>query len=449
MVNPQIFREYDIRGIADKDLTDEAVIEIAHAYGTYLRERGKRTASLGRDCRLSSPRVSDAFIEGLLSTGIDVTDIGVVTSPIFYFSIVHLKLDGGAMITASHNPPEFNGCKVCWGKDTLYGEEIQLIRKMAEKGKYATGNGELKKFDVVGPYIKFMKDNFKFKRKLKVAVDAGNGTAGPIAPQILRNSGCEVIELYCDMDGRFPNHIADPTVPKNMVKLIETVKREHCDVGIGYDGDADRIGVVDDKGNLIYGDRLLILYAREVLERKPGAKIIGEVKSSQYLYRDIKEHGGVPIMWKTGHSLIKAKMREEKAEIAGEMSGHMFFSDGYFGFDDAIYASMRLLAILDKTGKSVSELLSTVPTTYVTPEIRIACPDDKKFEVVEQATKYFKQHYEVIDIDGARVVFPDGWGLVRASNTQPALVMRVEADTPERVEEIKKLIESKVAEFSK
>ncbi|HEC31574.1 MAG TPA: phosphomannomutase/phosphoglucomutase, partial [Deltaproteobacteria bacterium] len=319
-----------------------------------------------------------------------------------------------------------------------------------EKGDFVRGEGKVEEYDIITPYMEFIKNNIKISKKLKVGLDAGNAVGGPVAVPLLKDLGCDVYDIYCDMDGDFPNHEPDPTVLENIEDLIALVKKEKLDVGIAYDGDCDRIGVVDNDGDVVYGDKLMIIFAREILSRKPGATFISEVKCSKNLYDDIEKHGGKAIMWKTGHSLIKAKMKEVNAELAGEMSGHMFFKDRYFGYDDAIYASCRLLEILSNTGKTIKELLEGVPKTYSTPEIRVDCPDEIKFEVVEKAKKIFQEkNYKVIDVDGARIVFDDGWGLVRASNTQPVLVLRYEADTPERLEEIRQIIEGTLEQIIK
>ena len=441
-MTPDIFREYDIRGIAGTQITEEDVLNIGKGIGTFLVNRKCFDLTVGRDCRTTSDRYAELLIDGLLSTGCDVTDIGVCPTPVQYFSIRHLNKKGGVMVTASHNPPEYNGFKICKNLDSVHGDQIQEIRKIIEQNDFVRGNGARNEADVVGPYKQYIIDTIRIDNPLKVGVDAGNGTAGVIAVPVLKQLGCEVHDIYCDMDGNFPNHEAAPTVAKNMADLIALVKNKGLDLGIGYDGDGDRIGVVDEKGNLIYGDQLMIIFSREILARKPGATFISEVKCSKTMYDDIKAHGGRAIMWKTGHSLIKKKMKEEKAELAGEMSGHMFFADRYFGYDDATYASCRLLEILSATGKPIAELLSDIPETFNTPEIRVDCPDHIKFSVVDQVTKIFSKDYDVIDIDGARIVFEDGWGLIRASNTQPALVLRFEALSEKRLDEIRKLVES-------
>jgi len=446
-MHPGIFREYDIRGIVDKDISEQDVVLIGKGFGTYLQTEQRSRIIVGRDCRLSSDSYRDLLVEGLLATGCDVLDVGICPTPVFYFSIRHFEKQGGVIITASHNPGEYNGFKLCSGYDTLYGKQIQKVFQIIEKGDFAEGRGKLETAEVVRPYTDFLKNNINLTKPMRVGVDAGNGTAGVVAVPILRQLGCDVFDLYCDLDGTFPNHEADPTVADNMQDLIALVLDKKLDIGLGYDGDGDRIGVIDEKGNIIWGDQLMIVFAREILSRKPGATFISEVKCSQTLYDDIERHGGKAIMWKTGHSLIKQKMKEVKAELAGEMSGHVFFADRYFGYDDAIYASCRLLEILGTTGKTISDLLSDVPKTYNTPEIRVPCPDDKKFQLVEKITEYYRRRQDIIDIDGVRVLFDDGWGLVRASNTQPVLVLRFEAFSLERLSEIRSQVESVLAEI--
>jgi phosphomannomutase / phosphoglucomutase len=440
-INPQIFREYDIRGIVGDDLNEEIIERIGKAYGTYMRKGGKKRASLGRDCRLSSPSLAKAMSRGITSTGVDVVDIGMVTTPMVYFSLFNLYVDGGVMITASHNPSEYNGVKLCVGKEALFGEEIQNIRKIAEGGDFAKGSGSCEATSIMDKYLKFLRQNVGIKPGIRVGIDCGNGTAGIIAPRILKEFGCEVTEFYVTPDGRFPNHHPDPIVEENLRDLINAVREEKLDLGIGFDGDADRIGVVDENGNMVWGDMLLTIFARDVVAQIPGAKIIGEVKSSNRLFQEIDKLGGEPIMWKVGHSLMKNKMKVEGAVLAGEMSGHMFFGDKFFGYDDAVYAALRLLEIISKTGKKVSQLLEGVPPAFSTPEIRVECPDEIKVHLVEKVKEEFKKEYKVIDIDGVRIEFPDGWGLIRPSNTQPALVLRFEATTKERLEEIRFLIE--------
>jgi phosphomannomutase/phosphoglucomutase len=447
MMNPSIFREYDIRGIAGEDLTEDDVALLGKGIGTFLRRHDCKTVSVGRDCRTTSDSYAARLKAGLLATGLDVVDIGVCPTPLMYFSIKELNLDGGVMVTASHNPAAYNGFKMNLGLASIHGKDIQFIRDIIASGDFSQGSGSATTANVATPYQAFISGNIRLARPLRVGVDAGNGTAGVLAVPIMKALGCEVHDIYCDMDGTFPNHEADPTVLANMEDLIALVREKGLDVGIGFDGDGDRIGVVDEAGRIIYGDRLMIIFAREILSRKPGATIISEVKCSKAMYDDIEKHGGNAIMWKTGHSLIKKKMKEAQAELAGEMSGHMFFADRYFGFDDATYAACRLLEIMAATGKPLSRLLDGVPETYNTPEIRVDCPDETKFEVVEQVTEYFRARHDVIDIDGVRVLFNDGWGLVRASNTQPALVLRFEALSETRRDEIRNTVETVLADI--
>ena len=444
-MNAAIFREYDIRGKFPDDLNNETAYELGKSFGTYFQSKGAGKISVGHDCRESYPVLKDALVKGLLETGMTVIYIGMVPTPLSYFSIHELKLDGAVMITGSHNPPEYNGFKICLGKATIYGEEIQKIREIQEAGEFKNGKGILEKADVVKPYLKYLAGNLTpGSIKRRVIVDAGNGVGGLVAPDAYRAMGVEVVELFCEPDGRFPNHHPDPTIPENLVHLKKLVDEKDADLGISFDGDADRIGVVDKEGNIIWGDQLMIIFSRDILSRNPGVPIIGEVKCSQVLYDDIKEQGGEPVMWKAGHSLIKSKMKETGALFAGEMSGHLFFADRYFGFDDAIYAGARLLEILTTSEKSVRDLLSGIPEMINTPEIRMDCPDDKKFGVVKKLVAEFKKEYDVIDVDGARVLFDGGWGLIRSSNTQPVLVLRFEATDKKRLEEIRSIFMEKL-----
>jgi len=441
-INPDIFREYDIRGIVNKDLNENILETIGKAYGTYITKKDKKTISIGRDCRESSPSYAKAFCKGVNSCGIDVLDLGMVSTPIMYFSLYNLEVDGGVMITASHNPSEFNGIKVCVGKDSLFGKEIQRIREIADNNDFIKGKGSTQKINIIDTYISFLNENINIKPGLKVAVDCGNGMGGLVGPKIIKDKGCEIVELYSEPDGNFPNHHPDPTVEENVQDLIKAVKQNNLDLGIGFDGDADRIGVIDEKGKIVWGDMLLLILARDILKEVPGALIIGDVKCSGRLFNDIKIKGGHPLMWRTGHSLIKKKMKEDGAVLAGEMSGHIFYAHRFFGYDDALYAGLRLLEILSKTDKSISDLLDGIPNALSTPEIRVDCPDDIKFKVVDKVKDILSSKYSVNDIDGARVEFDDGWGLIRASNTQPALVLRFEAVNEARLNEIRTLIES-------
>ena len=442
MLKPTIFREYDIRGIAETELTSPGIADLGRALGTYIQRHAGPRINLGRDCRLSSPRLRDALISGLLSTGCQVTDIGVVPTPLLYFSAVHLEADGAVMITGSHNPSEFNGFKTVCGAGSLHGEAIQNIRRLIEARDFNTGHGTQHAMDVIPAYLDELSPQFVFDRRIKVVLDAGNGTAGPVVHQLLKRLNVDVTELFFEMDGHFPNHHPDPTVPANLQHLQDTVRAQHADLGIAFDGDSDRIGAVDENGAVIYGDMLLLIYGREILMRKPGATFIGEVKCSQILYDELKRLGGNPIMYKTGHSLIKEKMKQEHAELAGEMSGHMFFADRYFGYDDAIYAACRLIEIVAKSGQPMSAQLAGLPVTVSTPEIRVDCPDETKFAVVARVAEQFGRTHEVIDVDGVRVLFEEGWGLLRASNTQPVVVMRFEARTPELLARYQREVEA-------
>jgi phosphomannomutase/phosphoglucomutase len=427
MLKPTIFREYDIRGIADSELLSPDVEQLGLGLGTYLSRHSGRKINVGRDCRLSSARLRDALVRGLLATGCDVTDIGTVPTPVLYFSAQHLNADGAIMITGSHNPPEYNGFKSVCGSDTLHGDAIQEVRRIIEGQGFERGSGRLTTIDVTGPYVEEVASQFQFDRRIKVVADAGNGTAGPVMHRIFEKLNLDASELFFEMDGNFPNHHPDPTVPANLAALTEKVRQTGAQLGIAFDGDSDRIGAVDEHGNVVYGDMLLLIYAREILTRKPGATFIGEVKCSQLMYDYIHQWGGNAIMYKTGHSLIKAKMKQEHAELAGEMSGHMFFADRYRGYDDALYAACRLIEIVAKSGRPLSAQLAGIPKTVSTPEIRVDCPDELKFEIVRRVADHFQGKRKTVDIDGVRVIFPEGWGLLRASNTQPVLVMRFEA----------------------
>lgn len=438
-INERIFREYDIRGIVGKDLTDEFVAYLGKGIGSYFRQHGRKEVALGRDIRLSSPAFAAAISRGLLSTGCSVVDLGVVPTPLLYYGVFAGKKEAAVMITGSHNPPEYNGFKMMLGEETLFGETIQEIYRILKDGKTIEDQpGRQSSEDIIPGYEAFVLGNIRLARKLKVVLDAGNGTAGFIAAPLFRKLGCEVVELYCEPDGTFPNHHPDPTLPEAMEDLVARVKETGADLGVGYDGDGDRIGVVDDRGNLLWGDQLMIIFCRDILPSHPGAAVISEVKASKLLYEEIRKLGGRPIMWKTGHSLIKKKIKEEKALLAGEMSGHIFFADRFFGYDDAIYSSARLAEIVSRSESRLSEMLADLPKTYYTPEIRIYASDEVKFKIVDLVKAELSQKYPLLDIDGIRVTYPHGWALVRASNTQAALVLRYEADSPEELEAIKK-----------
>jgi phosphomannomutase / phosphoglucomutase len=441
-MSQHIYREYDIRGVADRDLTSDVAQGIGRGLGLMLRPEG-HTAPLriavGRDCRLSGPRIVGDLVTGLRRSGASVVDVGVGPTPMLYFAVHSLDADGGVMVTGSHNPGDENGFKIMRGKASFFGEDIQALRRMIEQRNFGSdGSGGLEQTSVEDSYVGALTAKIKLQDpSMRVVVDAGNGSAGPLGLRAFRALGLDPVPLYCDMDGTFPNHHPDPTVPKNLTTLIETVRKVGARVGIAFDGDGDRLGVIDADGEPVWGDRLLALFARDVLRTQKGASVIGEVKCSQSLFDDVEKHGGRPVMWKTGHSLIKTKMKETGALLAGEMSGHFFFKDRYFGYDDGIYAALRLLEILSREGKTVGELLHDLPRMNSTPEIRVECPDDIKQRLVEGVRDYFRGRYETTEIDGVRVRHADGaWALVRASNTGPVIVLRFEAPTAERLAEV-------------
>jgi phosphomannomutase/phosphoglucomutase len=473
-MNPRVFREYDIRGHAEHDFPDAFVGELARSMGAYLTERGARRITLGRDCRLSSPRIHATVKRELLAAGLDVVDVGVVHTPALYFSVFHLQADGGVMITASHNPGEDNGFKIVHGRSTIYGAEIQKLRAGIENARAriedgtahagggvrsrggarpGAGAGTATDHDILRDYVDNICENIQLgPRRFKIVVDGGNGTGGLAILPILKRLGLDAEGLFCDPDGNFPNHHPDPTVPENLRDLIKRVGETGAEVGIALDGDADRVGAVDGQGHILWGDQLVMLFARDILKKQPGATFVSEVKCSQALFDEIARLGGRAIMWKVGHSLIKVKMKEEHAALAGEMSGHMFFADRWFGFDDAVYAGLRLIELLTHSDETLAQHYDTLPVLHNTPEIRMPCPDDIKFEVVRRAVGWFRERYSVVDIDGARVTFEDGgknvgWGLVRASNTGAVLVMRFEADTPRRLGEIRSLVEDRLRQI--
>jgi phosphomannomutase/phosphoglucomutase len=459
----KIFREYDIRGVVGKDLDTNFAFYLGKSFGTLLKREkpDAKKVSVGRDARVSSKNLATYIIKGIISMGINVYDIGLCPTPLQYFSIHHLDLDGGIMVTGSHNPPEYNGFKLSIGKETIFGEEIQKIRGILRNRSWKESPvlGHIENYNIIPAYHDLMVERFSYLsgqeyRKTKVVVDAGNGTAGIVAPAVLEAMGCEVIPLYCEPDGSFPNHHPDPTVVENIKDLVRITKEQEADIGVGYDGDADRIGVIDRSGNIIWGDQLMIILSRDILKRVPGAVIIGDVKCSQLVFDDIERHGGRAIMWKTGHSLVKDKMREEGAVLAGEFSGHIFIADGYYGYDDALYTTFRLIEIIKKTGLGLHELLADIPNMYYTPEIRVDCPDEEKKVRVESLVKRCKDYSlsgsgplpikKIYDIDGARVVFEKGWGLVRSSNTQPVIVMRFEAEDEQSLNTYKSFLENEL-----
>ncbi len=447
-VNPAIFREYDVRGVVDKDLSEDFAHLLGRAYGTMMHRAGHKKVAIGYDVRPSSPAYAGAITEGILSSGVDVVDLGLVPTPGLYWALWNLDVKGGVMITGSHNPPEFNGFKIAVGHATIYGEAIQDLRKLIQADDFDTGQGTHTHLDIIPDYLADLRQRLgTVARPVKVVADCGNGCAS-LTASLLDDIGAQVTHLYCEPDGTFPNHHPDPTLPASLVDLIAKVKETGAELGLAFDGDADRLGVVDPQGNIIWGDHLLILYSREVLAKQPGAPIIFEVKCSQALVEEIQKAGGEPVMYRTGHSLIKEKMKATASPLAGEMSGHLFFADEYYGYDDAVYAAARLLRYLAASNQTIEQMLADVPHFYSTPEIRVDCPDDEKFDAVVQMTEYFRGKYEVIDVDGVRVLFGDGWGLVRASNTQPVLVLRFEAKTPERLQAIKQEMLDQLAKVS-
>lgn len=458
-----IFREYDIRGIVGRDLTNEMSQRIGFAFGKMVKEKGGSRISVGRDARTSSEDLFKAFTDGLRAAEIEVLGLGLCPTPLVYFSLFNLEVDGGVMITGSHNPGEYNGFKLCIGHEALYGEQLQGLRRAVEllgSEVIPSPRARMTDQEIIPLYRNYIQKQFSGLKAegLKVVLDSGNGMGGLVAPDLFRDLGCEVFDLYSEPDGRFPNHHPDPTVTENLQDLIKKVRDEKAAFGVGYDGDADRIGVVDEKGGVIWGDQLMMIFAQEILKTQPGATFISEVKASQLLFDQVRKWGGRAIMWKTGHSLIKAKLKEEKAVLAGEMSGHIFFADRFFGYDDAVYASLRLLELVVHRQIPVSNLLSNFPKTYTTPEIRVDCPDEKKFDVVDKlrdqlssirksgATNHPPQPaiHDIITIDGVRVVFEGGWGLVRASNTQPVLVLRFEGDTQEKCDGFQSFMEEQL-----
>jgi phosphomannomutase/phosphoglucomutase len=448
-INPVIFREYDIRGTVGKELSDEFARLLGRAYGTLAKEHKLNRIGVGHDCRLSSPDYARSLAEGLADEGLDVVLTGMGPTPQLYYSVFAHDLGGGIQVTGSHNPPDMNGFKILLGKQTLSGADIQDLKARCERvlnTPPATKRGSISELEVRQSYINTLIENCKphiGPRKLKVVVDAGNGVGGLVGPALLKGLGVELIELYCEPDGRFPNHHPDPTELKNIKDLIKAVKEHKADFGIGWDGDADRIGVVDEKGDVIFGDMLLLIYGRAILAEKPGATIIGDVKCSSRLFDDLAKRGANAIMWKTGHSLIKGKLKESNGDLGGEMSGHIFFKHRFYGFDDALYSSARLVEIMSKTSGPISSLLADLKPMVSTPEERVDCPEAIKFKIAQAAQAAFKE-FKVDTIDGVRITFDRGWGLVRASNTQPVLVMRFEAETPELLESYKKTVVDRI-----
>ncbi len=450
MLNNSIFREYDIRGIAEKDLTDEVVELIGLAYGTKIIEVGLKNITIGRDCRKSSDRIFNSLARGILRTGVNITNLGIITSPVLYFSLYGLNVDGGIMITASHNPPDYNGFKAAIGKNVLSSEEIQNLKTKIETESFLISKtkGKISDYDIIKNYKEDILKNIKITRKLRIGVDSANTPVGLFAKDILSYAGCEVYELFAEPDGNFPNHHPDPSIEENLIDLRNLVKKEKLDLGIAFDGDADRLGVLDENGDLIYSDMILLILARAVIKELPGSKIIAEVKCSKNLFDEIRNCGGSPIMWKTGHSNIKRKIKEEKAPLAGELSGHIFFSDKHHGYDDALYAALRLIEVLSQSDSSISEMLTNIPKMYSTPEIRIDFPEHEKFEVINKLIKVIKEEndnsFDLITVDGIRLENSKGWALVRASNTQPALTIRFEADSEPNLKELVAYVSEKL-----
>jgi phosphomannomutase/phosphoglucomutase len=442
MLNPHIFRAYDVRGRVGTDITPDVFRQIGRAYATLIRRNGGRRIAVGQDNRESSAGLKAAFVEGVRAAGADAVDIGLVTTPILYFATAHWKLDGGANVTGSHNPIEYNGVKMVHpGAAPLSEEEIQRLRTMVETGDVESGAGGLESRSPRDDYFAAVARLVSLPRRLRVVADAGNGVAGLYAPELLRRLGCEVIELHCESDGRFPNHLPDPEDPENVVDVQAKVREVGADIGVAWDGDADRVGVIDEKGERHEADLILVLLARDLLARHPGASIVFDVKSSQSLVDDIRQHGGVPVMWKTGHSHLKRKMREDGILLGGEVSGHMFFAENYYGVDDGILAACRIIEIAARASEPLSRLFASVPHLHATPELKALCPDGEKFRVIEELARELKQRYETIDIDGARVLFPGrGWGLVRASNTNPYLTLRFEGRSEEDIAAMKRVL---------
>jgi len=446
-LNPYIFRKYDIRGIVEEDFTPEVVTNLGRAFGTYITRAGGKTVAVSGDIRLTTPRLKENFIDGLVAVGIKVLDMGIAPTPANYFSMFHLDADGAVQITGSHNPPEFNGFKMSFKQRAFYGHQIQDLKDLMDREDFDFAQGSVEKIEILPTYLEMLRSKIILKKKLKAVMDCGNAAACLAAPQVFKQLDIETKELYSNVDGTFPNHHPDPTEDHNLVDLISEIKSGDYDFGVAYDGDADRVVAVDENGGIIRSDILMALFLPEIIKKK-GDAIVFDVKCSQALEDMINKYGGTPVMWKTGHSLIKDKMKELNVSFAGEMSGHIFFADDFFGFDDAVYVSLRLAQLLSNTEKTLSEMTAEIPKYYSTPELRLDCSDDEeKFNIARQAEAYFTEHYDCITVDGVRVKFADGWGLVRASNTQPVIVCRFEAKTIDRMNEIQELIMGKLQEF--
>jgi len=444
--NPYVFREYDIRGKVVEDFSNEFVQDLGRAFGSFVKVRGGKEITLSGDIRLTTPVLKENFKIGVLETGIDVIDIGIVPTPVNYYSMWKLEVAAAVQITGSHNPPEMNGFKMSFRKKAVYGQQIQELRHLVKQQKFEKGDGTEARYTILDDYIDMILKKIKLERKLRIVMDCGNAAACLVAPQLFRELGVDLKELFCDVDGSFPNHHPDPTVPENLRDLTHLMQDGDYDAGIAYDGDADRIGVEDENGEVIWADKIMCLFLPEIVSQ--GDEVLFDVKCSQALEEEIIRHGGKPVIWKTGHSLIKQKMSELGCKFGGEMSGHLFMADDYFGYDDAIYVSIRLVQTLSRQGKKLSELVSELPLYYATPEMRLDCPsDEEKFRIAQKASSYFQEKYSCLNIDGVRIKFDDGWGLVRASNTQSVIVCRFEAKSPERMEEIKTAILGQIREM--
>ena len=445
-INPYIFREYDIRGKVVEDFPPEVVVLLGRSFGTLVKRSGGRETVISGDIRLTTPDLINYFKEGVLSTGVDIINIGIVPTPVNYYSLFKLDVAASVQITGSHNPPEFNGFKLSLHKKPVYGDQIQLIKKFIDKLDFDVGEGSETRYKILPDYHSMIKSKINIEREMNIVMDCGNAAGAINAPTIFKDLGIQLTELYCEPDGSFPNHHPDPTVEENLKDLIDEMKTGKYDAGIAFDGDADRLGVVDETGEIIWADQLIAIFLPDLIE--PGDEIIFDVKCSQALEDMIKKYKGKPVMWKTGHSLIKNKMSESNCKLGGEMSGHIFFADDYYGYDDAIYVAARLIQLLSKTDKTLSELKSAIPVYHSTPEIRLeADSDEEKFKIAKLAIEYFTKHNNCITVDGVRIIYENGWGLVRASNTQPVIVCRFEGNTLDNMNEIKKIVLDKLQEF--
>jgi len=445
-LNKYIFREYDIRGKVVDDFPPDVVESLGKGFGTFIMRGGGQEIALSGDVRLTTPSLIEQFKTGVLSTGVDVINIGILPTPANYYSMFKLEVAGAVQITGSHNPPEFNGFKMSRNKKAVFGESIQNIRTIIENQDYEMGEGTEVAYDILTEYKRMIVSKIDIQKPMKVVMDCGNAAGAICAPDVFKNLNVELTELYCDVNGTFPNHHPDPTVEANLKDLIDLMKTGDYDIGLAFDGDADRVGVIDETGDVIWADQLMALFLPEVLEE--GDEILFDVKCSQALEDMILKYGGKPVMWKTGHSLIKQRMAELNCKLGGEMSGHIFFADDFFGFDDAIYVAARIVQTLSRTDRTLSELKAELPTYYSTPEMRLeAESDEEKFRIAKEAVDYFTENYDCSTVDGVRIKFGDGWGLVRSSNTQPVIVCRFEANTPERMQEIQSIVMGKLNEI--